>query len=214
MDSAGTFVDHYAILQVNPECDARTLEIAYRNLAKIFYPDHPETADVAGLSDVTEAYRALKDHGKRHAYDFRYSAHTGFSFSAADTIRAEERAALSDADVHVETLMYLYKRRRERAQDPGVDSYELQHVLHCSDEASEFNAWYLKAKGLVEIADQGTLAIAIAGVDHVISTSRSVAHEKLRIAQFSQGPRAGPRDAVAACRDGGPKLIDAAAPWR
>lgn len=200
MDKVRPFVDYYAALRVHPECDARTLEIAYRNLAKIYHPDHPETADVAKFNELIEAYRALKDHGKRLAYDVRYSAHTGFSFSAADTILAEERAALSDADVHAETLMYLYKRRRERASDPGVGSYELQRVLDCSDEAFEFHAWYLKAKGLIEITEQGSLAITIAGVDHVISTSRSVAQEKLRISQFSgsQGPRAWPRDAVAA----------------
>ena len=201
MSDARPFVDYYAILRVHPECDARTLEIAYRNMAKTYHPDHPETADVEKFNAVIEAYRALKDHGKRLAYDVQYSAHTGFAFSIADSILAEERAALSDADVHAETLMYLYKRRRERALDPGVGPYELQRMLECSDEAFDFHAWYLKSKGLIETTDQGTLAITIAGVDHVISTSRAVAQDKLRIAQFagsSTGPRAWPRDAVAA----------------
>ena len=40
--------------------------------------------------------------------------------------------ALSDADVHAEVLLYLYKRRRERAQEPGVGQYELQRMLGCT----------------------------------------------------------------------------------
>jgi curved DNA-binding protein len=200
MDMDQPFVDYYAVLRVHPECDGRTLEIAYRNLAKLYHPDHPESADVDKFNAVVEAYRALKDHGKRLAYDAQFSAQTGFAFSGADPILAEERTALSDADVHAETLMLLYKRRRERARDPGVGPYELQRQLACADEAFDFHIWYLKSKGLIEITDQGTLAITIAGVDHVISTSRSVAQEKLRLTEFGggQGPRAWPQGAVAA----------------
>jgi curved DNA-binding protein len=193
MSDARPFVDHYAILQVHPECDARTLEIAYRNLAKIYHPDHPETADIDAFNAVIEAYRALKDHGKRLAYDAHYSSHTGFVFAAGDDFLAEERTALSDADVHAEVLMLLYKRRRERALDPGIGAFELQRALNCGDEAFDFHAWYLKSKGLVETTDAGTLAITIAGVDHVIATSRATAQEKLRITQ--SGPRAWPQAA-------------------
>ena len=199
MSEARPFVDYYAILRVHPECDHRTLEIAYRNLAKIYHPDHPETADIDMFNAVIEAYRALKDHGKRLAYDTLYSSNTGFAFSADDDILAEERTALSDADVHAEVLLYLYKRRRERAQEPGVGQYELQRMLGCTTEAFDFHAWYLKAKGLIETTDAGSLAITIAGVDHVTSTSRTVAQEKLRITQFAgnAGPRAWPHAAAA-----------------
>jgi curved DNA-binding protein len=58
MSEARSFVDYYAILRVHPECDHRTLEIAYRNLAKIYHPDHPETADIDMFNAVIEAYRA------------------------------------------------------------------------------------------------------------------------------------------------------------
>jgi curved DNA-binding protein len=106
MSDARPFVDYYAILRVHPECDHRTLEIAYRNLAKIYHPDHPETADIDMFNAVIEAYRALKDQGKRLAYDALYSSNTGFVFAADDDILAEERTALSDADVHAEVLLY------------------------------------------------------------------------------------------------------------
>ncbi len=205
MSDEQDFIDYYAVLRVHPECDARTLEIAYRRLAKLYHPDHTETADTEQFQLATRAYRALKEPGRRLAYDTQFSAHTGFVFSTADTILAEERTALSDAEVHAETLMYLYKRRRERAREPGVGPLELQNMLGCTDEAYDFHVWYLKAKGLVETTDQGTLAITIAGVDHVISTSRAMAEDKLRITQFGarqqgsqQGPQAWPREAAAA----------------
>jgi curved DNA-binding protein len=76
-------------------------------------------------------------------------------------------------------------------------------MLGCTTEAFDFHAWYLKAKGLIETTDAGSLAITIAGVDHVINTSRSMAQEKLRITQFgahqaaNTGPRAWPHAAAA-----------------
>ncbi|WP_310475259.1 J domain-containing protein [Sandarakinorhabdus sp.] len=200
MDVNQPFVDYYAVLRVHPECDSRTLEIAYRKLAKLYHPDHPETADTGMFNAVIEAYRALKDHAKRLAYDVLYSTNTGFAFSDADCILSEERTALSDAEVHAEVLMALYKRRRERASEPGLGSYELQRLLDCTSDAFDFHAWYLKAKGFVETTDQGKLAITIAGVDHVINLSRGAAQDRLRISQFGnqQGGRAWPREAVAA----------------
>jgi curved DNA-binding protein len=58
-------------------------------------------------------------------------------------------------------------------------------MLNCSDEHFEFHTWYLKAKGFIEITEQGTLAITIQGVDHVIDISRTNMMEKLLIAQSS-----------------------------
>lgn len=197
MDENRPFIDYYAVLRVHPECDARTLEIAYRRLAQLYHPDHSESADIDQFRAATEAYRALKNHAKRLAYDARYTAHTGYQFASADAILAEERAALSDADVHAAALMALYKRRRERAREPGMGAYELQTLIDCGEDAFDFHVWYLKSKGLIETTDAGTLAITVAGVDHVISTSRAASQEKLRLPQMA-GQRPWPREAAAA----------------
>jgi curved DNA-binding protein len=79
----------------------------------------------------------------------------------------------------------LYKRRREDAQNAGVPPFYLQEMLNCSDEHFEFHKWYLKEKGFIAITEQGTLAITIQGVDHVISMSRTTRAEKLLIAHSS-----------------------------
>lgn len=184
MSSRETFLDYYAILQVSPNCSARSLEEAYHSLAKKFHPDHAEQPDVAKLTEVINAFKALKDPQDRAEYDTMYSRATGYVFSAQDDL-LEERSALSDADAHARILMLLYKKRREQAQDAGVGQYFIHEMLGCSEEIFDFHIWYLKEKGYIMVTDQGTLAITIAGVDHVISTSRATMREKLMLTQLS-----------------------------
>lgn len=185
MNDGQPFVDYYNILQVNPECDERALENAYHSLAKTYHPDHTATADVTKLNEVITAYRSLRNPSQRAEYDVRYAANTGFEFATGNEVGGDERAALSDADAHDKILMFLYKRRREHAQDAGVGQYYVQEILNCSDENFDFHLWYLKAKGFIETTEQGTFAITIEGVDHVISKSRTTVKEKLLIAQIS-----------------------------
>lgn len=175
-----SFVDYYKILQVSPTCNARELETAYRFLAKMYHPDHMETANVEKFDEVVKAYKALRSPDQRAQYNILYAVRTGFDFSAKDEMDDEESAS-NDADSHAKILLFLYKRRREDAQDAGVGRYYVQKMLNCSDSHFEFHLWYLKAKGLIEITEQGTLAITIDGVDHVISISRTAQREKLLI---------------------------------
>lgn len=181
MTNANPFVDFYKILMVHPRCDMKTLETAYRDLAKMYHPDHPETADTEKFQQVLEAYRALKTPEDRANYDITYSMHTSFSFDAQSSETIFDHSAPSDNDAHTKILLYLYRRRREFANDPGVGQYSLQKLLDCSDEVFEFYVWYLKGKGYIEYTDDGTLAITIAGVDHVISLSQVRAKENLQI---------------------------------
>jgi curved DNA-binding protein len=185
MTDGHTFIDYYEILQVSPDCDGKVLETAYRQLAKTYHPDHTETADVTKFNEVIEAYRILRNPEQRAKYDVQYTNNTGFEFSPNGELNGDERAALSDADAHAKILMFLYRRRREHAQDAGVGRYFVQEMLDCSDENFDFHIWYLKAKGFIETTEQGTLAITIEGVDHVISMSRTTMAEKKLIAQSS-----------------------------
>lgn len=187
MTSNGPFVDYYSVLQVNPNCSSRALESAYHLLAKKFHPDHSETADVAKLTQVIEAYGALRDPNDRSEYNLHYASLTGFIFASATEEEIDaEVSALSDADAHAMILQLLYKRRREHASDPGIPGYYVQEALNCSDEIFGFHFWYLKEKGFILTTEQGTLAITIEGVDHVIAMSRTTLKEKLRLTQSGE----------------------------
>lgn len=183
------FVDYYHTLEVSPDCSVRVLETAYHLLAKKYHPDHSDMADVTKLTEVIEAYKALKNPEKRAEYDLLYAGATGFIFSSGDVDEEfrDEKSAISDADAHAKILLFLYKRRREQAQDAGVGRYYVNEMLNCSDEIFEFYLWYLKEKGFLVTTEQGTLAITIEGVDHVISMSRTALREKLLLAQSSEG---------------------------
>ena len=179
------FVDYYRVLQVSPTCDAKSLELSYHRMAKIHHPDHSGGADASKFNEVTEAYRVLRDPKRRSEYDAKFRVHLAAEWPepANDETSVNESSALSDADDHVKILMYLYRKRRENAQNAGVVGYYLQQMLQCSDEHFDFHKWYLKEKGLVEVTEHGTLAITVQGIDHVISMSRSRTAEKLLIPQ-------------------------------
>lgn len=175
------FIDYYEVLQVSQNCDAKALEAAYRRLAKMYHPDRIDTADTVKFEEVTSAYRVLRDPNRRLKYDTLYHQNCTGKPQGSSQRDAEfdEESALSDAEDHEKILAYLYNRRRENAQDPGVIGFYLQEMLSCSHEHFEFHKWYLKEKGFLAITEQGMLAITIEGVDHVIGMSRAAKEEKL-----------------------------------
>jgi curved DNA-binding protein len=192
MADGTSFIDYYDILHVKRNCDSKALESAYRYLLKKYHPDHTGIADSRQFKEVMEAYRVLRDPDRRSEYDKLYDQNNREEWlrSASNGgVEIDEAAALDDADAHAKILMFLYRKRRENAQDAGVVGYYLQNMLNCSDEHFEFHKWYLKEKGFIVITEHGTLAITIQGIDHVISMSRTTRVEKLLIAQ-SANPQA------------------------
>jgi curved DNA-binding protein len=189
MADMDNFIDYYAVLQVNRHCDAKILESAYRHLAKTYHPDHLETADLDRFSQVVEAYRVLRDPASRARYDLEHGAN--FPEDEQDRHHAmfhpHDGSAASDAEAHEKILSLLYRRRRQSAQDAGMGSFHLQEAAACAEDHFEFHVWYLKSKGYIEVTEQGTFAITIEGVDHVITLSRAAHAEKRLIAQMTGG---------------------------
>lgn len=180
------FVDYYQVLQVNPDCDARVLEIAYHHFAKQYHPDNPETADTTKFNEVVEAYRVLRNPESRAQFDLvhaRCAQPTGYQFPSRIEVEDGEETALSNADMHAKLLFYLYQKRRKNAMEAGVVGWLLQEMLGCSEESFEFHVWYLKAKGYIEYTEQSTWAVTVEGVDHVIAMSQSSQAQKLLSAQ-------------------------------
>lgn len=180
-----SFIDYYKILEVSPDCSSKALEGAYRSLAKKYHPDHSATANVEKLTEVITAYKKLKNKENRLNYDSLYSRMTGHLFIRSSD-PSEDQTAISDSEAHEKMLLLLYKKRREQARDAGVGHFYLQEMLGCTDDIFEFHVWYLKEKGFIITTDQGTLAITIEGIDHVISMSKEVLREKLMLIQMSE----------------------------
>jgi curved DNA-binding protein len=168
MSDEHEFIDYYDVLQVSQNCDIKIIEGAYRHFAKIYHPDHEETADLDRFNLVIEAYNTLKFPEKRASYDVTYNLCKRSGITAAETELGDETAQ-ADAAMQTSILLYLYKRKRENFREPGVASYFMQEHFGCSDDTFEFHIWYLKEKGYVEVTEQGTLAISVVGVDHVIA---------------------------------------------
>lgn len=168
MPDSQPFVDHYEILQVSPGCDLKIVESAYRHFAKVFHPDHPETADPERFQQIIDAYNVLKFPEKRAAYDQLYHAVKGGNPGESEPLITGD-AALSDAALQRDILLYLYKVKRENFRQNGVGGFAVQAHFGLSDDNFDFHVWYLKSKGFVEITEAGTLAITVQGVDHVIA---------------------------------------------
>jgi curved DNA-binding protein len=186
MESGQEFVDYYAVLQVTPTCDAKILEKSYRYFAQMYHPDHPKTADVEKFQAIIEAYNVLRNPESRIAYDKSYKTEKKrnfYSFAQGEETRIDEKDALSDEETHQKMLFFLYKRRREYPDDPGVIAYHIQQIIGCAEESYEFHVWYLKSKGFITMTEQGTMAITVDGVDYVISMSRTMEAERLLIGQ-------------------------------
>ena len=188
MENDSNFVDYYGVLQTKHDCTQRQLEHAYHYFAKLYHPDSGESSDVEKFNEVTEAYRILRDPEKRAQFDKRYFRETGTRPRKVDTFlddSLDTQEALDDADAHARILFQLYKRRREYPSDPGILGWTLKEGLGCSENQFDFHTWYLKSKGLVQITEQGTIAITIEGVDHVIASSRAVQEKRLFIEHSS-----------------------------
>ena len=61
--------DPYAVLQLPPTATQPAITAAYRRLAKILYPDVPETGDEDAFVHLQRAYHLLSDPTRRAAHD-------------------------------------------------------------------------------------------------------------------------------------------------
>ena len=176
MNKPHDFVNLYELLDVDPACSFRELETAWHELAKKYHPDNAATGDVAIFTEIVGAYRVLKNPETRGEYDRKHFPNLkARPVDAAVDISGlmDDKTASDDAEMHDRILISLYRRRRENPSEPGILQWLLQEKLECPEAQFEFHVWYLKSKGFIEVTESSALAITIAGVDEVISTTRA-----------------------------------------
>ena len=64
-------LDHYKVLQVDPEAEDEVIQAAYRRLAQKYHPDvvGPGPASSGRMTAINRAYETLRDPIRRQAYD-------------------------------------------------------------------------------------------------------------------------------------------------
>ena len=63
--------DYYIILGVSPSATTRSIQRAFRTLAKQYHPDRVGPEGTSAFQDIVEAYEVLSDPERREVYDRR-----------------------------------------------------------------------------------------------------------------------------------------------
>jgi curved DNA-binding protein CbpA len=74
------FVDHYKVLQVDPEADPDVIQAAYRALARKYHPDVAGQAEADGrMTAINAAWQVLRHAERRAAFDEQRASRVGGS---------------------------------------------------------------------------------------------------------------------------------------
>jgi curved DNA-binding protein CbpA len=168
---ASTFTDYYEVLQLSPNADSETIDRIFRYLAQRYHPDNQDTGDRARFDAILQAHNTLKDPVKRAQYDIQHKNYSKVRRKLAEEV-GDGKGTEDDRDIQRKLMSVLYVKRRKDANNPGVGSVELEHLLSCPTKQLEFHLWYLKEKGWIRRLENGLLAITVEGVDRTNSEHR------------------------------------------
>ena len=168
---ASMFTDYYEILEISPNANSETIERIFRYFAQRYHPDNQDTGDLSRFSGIVEAHDTLKDPVKRAQYDIQHNVHSGSRWKLAEEA-SNTKGVERDVVIQDKLLSFLYVKRRQDINDPGIGDSELERISGCPREHLEFHLWYLRAKGWIGRLENGTLAITVEGVDRANSEHR------------------------------------------
>ena len=158
------FVDLYEALQLSPNADSVTIERVFRLLAQRFHPNNKETGNPNSFRSVLKAFRTLRDPEQRAAYDAVYRARQKLRWKVFDGPTASKGKQASK-EIRRAILSVLYAKRMNDFDSPGMTILELEDLLVCPREHLHVVAWYLRAKGLIQIFGESRYAITPEGMD-------------------------------------------------
>ena len=170
---------------MSPNADTDTISRVSRILIKRYHPDNSDTGNEQKFSEILEAYRVLSDPEKRAAYDVKYED------NRAAILRIFEEASAStgfesDRRIFDGILSLLYTARRRDPERGGMGVIQMERLLGFPAEHLEFHIWYLLGKNWIQREGNGTLAIAVAGVDRMVQEDALVFRRDRMIGEQSQ----------------------------
>jgi hypothetical protein len=161
--------DYYEVLQVNRNAEPLVVNRVYRLLAACYHPDNKDTGDPGAFVRIAEAHGVLSDPVRRAAYDrekFGAPARPASNGRTPVPELGPERRTEDERELRRQLLRALYDVRRTRPHRPSPPLMVIPDLFGCSIDEAQFTLWYLRAKKLIEMTDDG-MAITVAGVDCV-----------------------------------------------
>jgi curved DNA-binding protein CbpA len=188
--------DFYELLQISPTADSETIEKIYRILAKRYHPDNTISGDINKFTEITTAYKTLRDPEKRAEYDVKYASFNEQQWNSITRTFSPDGHD-NDKEIRRIILTILYLQRRDSPSDPGVGPWYLEKMMEWPEEVLTFHLWYLKEKKWILRNDSGAYAITADGVDELESYGTAIGRDRL-LTQITQSTE----------DDDGTRLID------
>ena len=157
-------VDHYEIMQLNPNAEPETIHRVYRLLAQRYHPDNLETGNRLEFQNLLEAYKVLSDPEQRAAYDVARERRQQVRWKIFDQSQATAGPALERQKRHG-ILSLLYTARMKQPNAPGIFIQDIEELMGCPREHLEFSLWYLKEVGCILRGDNARYLITVKGVE-------------------------------------------------
>lgn len=163
-NTADGWIDHYEVMELNPNATPDTVHRVYRMLAQRLHPDNAETGNADLFRRLADAYRILSDPERRASFDSDRVRKQGLQWkvfdqnSAAPSVEHEQvkRRAL---------LKALYIKRLREPDHPGMNIAEIEALLGTPREHLTFTIWFLKEQGWAKMTDNGRYSISCKGVE-------------------------------------------------
>jgi hypothetical protein len=164
--TAGSDLDCYEILQVNPKADSETIHRVYHFLALRYHPDNQETGNAELFHQIAQAHEVLSDASRRAAHDVELAGRESNRFRIFESWQ-NSRGMEAEKRKRQGILGLLYAKRTADVQHSSMSLQELEKLLECPREHLEFSLWFLREKKLITRADNSRFEITCVGVEAV-----------------------------------------------
>lgn len=158
------FVDHYAIVGVDPKADSDTIRKAFGAASAKYHPLNGTAPDSKKMEEIKASFDVLIDPVARKAYD---AVKLGPQDDELPEFTPEDMVAALEDDIARRTCLMslLYNKRRSSPTRPGLPVRLLDQIMRITPAEIILTTWYLKSKGLISSDDKSNLIITVEGID-------------------------------------------------
>lgn len=158
------FVDHYAIVGVDPKADPDTIRKAFAAASAKYHPLNGTAPDTKKMEEIKASFEVLIDPVARKAYD---AVKLGPQDDELPEFTPEDMVAALEDDIARRTCLMslLYNKRRSTPARPGLAVRLVEQIMKITPPEILLTTWYLKSKGLISSDDKSNLIITVEGID-------------------------------------------------